>query len=222
MKIEHRCLQQRVAKTRLESRSEGETGKIQGYAAVFFNASDPENTQYAMWDDYFERIMPGAFDSALKDDDVRCLYNHDPNQVLGRSLSNTLQLSVDDTGLFYTCDCPDTVVGRDVATLLNRNDVSGSSFSFEVIEAEYREEEGGIWYREVTKVKLYDVGPVTFPAYAGTSSEVAQRSLQRHKKERRCNALGNDEQQRQQRERALSLLSVRHRRNVAARHRRRK
>ncbi|WP_296451257.1 HK97 family phage prohead protease [Rubinisphaera sp.] len=181
MKLEHRVLEQRMANTRLEKR--GENGsRIEGYAAVYFNEADPENTQYRLWDDYYERIMPGAFDEAIRNDDVRCLFNHDPNQVLGRNKSETLKLSVDGRGLFYSCDCPETTIGKDVATSISRGDISGSSFGFIVHEAEYREIDG-IWYRELIRVGLFDVSPVTFPAYTGTTTDIAQRSLTARKSE---------------------------------------
>ena len=175
MNIEHRILEQNLAETRMEKRGEGDQ-RIEGYAAVYFDEQNPEATQYRLWDNYFERIMPGAFDDAIRDDDVRCLFNHDPNQVLGRNKATTLDLSVDQRGLFYSCHCPETTIGKDVATSIGRQDVSGSSFGFEVLEAEYREVED-VWYREIIKVRLYDVGPVTFPAYDGTTTDVARRSL---------------------------------------------
>lgn len=179
MKIEHRCLSQNLANTRLEKRDDKDA-RIEGHAAIYFDPADPQGTQYRLWEDYYERIMPGAFDDAIRNDDVRCLFNHDVNQVLGRSKSGTLTLSVDSRGLRYACDCPDTSVGRDVATMIERGDVSGSSFGFLPVETQYREEDG-VWYRELLKVQLFDVSPVTFPAYHGTTTEIARRSLDQHR-----------------------------------------
>jgi HK97 family phage prohead protease len=144
----------------------GET--IVGYAAVFYNPAEP-GTAFRIWDDVEERIMPGAFDKAVREDDVRGLFNHCPDFVLGRSKSGTLRLSVDARGLRYEIDPPDTQAGRDVLTMLRRGDVSGSSFAFNPRSRTFREV-GGLHVVEVNDVALYDVGPVTYPAYPATES----------------------------------------------------
>lgn len=179
-KIEHRTLSQNLANTRLEKRDD-KPARIEGYAALYYDESDPQGTQYRLSEDYYERLMPGVFDDAIRNNDVRCLFNHDPSHVLGRSKSGTLTLSVDSRGLLYSCSCPDTTIGRDVGTMIERGDVSGSSFGFEAVDVQYREQDG-IWYREILKVRLYDVSPVTFPAYEGTTTEIARRSLDQHRK----------------------------------------
>jgi HK97 family phage prohead protease len=71
-----------------------------------------------------EMIMPGAFKDAIKNSDVRALFNHDPNLLLGRTESGTLRIKEDKAGLRYDVDLPDTVTGRDVQTLIKRGDVS--------------------------------------------------------------------------------------------------
>jgi HK97 family phage prohead protease len=123
-----------------------------------------------MFDDLHERILPGTFDRAIRDShDVRALANHDKNQLLGRTSSGTCRLSVDEIGLRYEIDLPDTQAGRDVGTSIQRGDLDGSSFSFVPTRVSWVEE-GRLMIRQVEDVDLYDVGPVTFPAYAGTSS----------------------------------------------------
>jgi len=142
---------------------------ITGYAAVFYRADEP-GSEFALGADIVERIMPGAFD-AIAADDVRALFNHDSNHVLGRSTSGTLKLTVDDKGLRYDIDLPDTQLARDLRTSIERGDISGSSFAFTIPEGgqEYREE-GDHVVREVRAVTLYDVGPVTYPAYEASTS----------------------------------------------------
>lgn len=154
---------------RLESRAEGQPKVIAGYGAVFYNAADPGGTEYEIGKYYRERIMPGAFDRAIREDDVRSLFNHDTNFVLGRKSAGTLRLSVDAKGLRYEVDPPDTQAGRDVATVIERGDVSGSSFMFvpRVVRWVQAEE---IDIREIVEVELWEVGPVVFPAYAGATS----------------------------------------------------
>lgn len=152
-------------------RQDNQNPTISGYAAVFYR-SDVPGTEFRLADDYVERIQPGAFDNALKNaDDARALFNHDSNQVLGRVSSGTLRLNVDEVGLRYEIDLPDTQLGRDVATIIERGDVSGSSFAFTVRDKGSqvtREAENMV--RNITDVSLFDVGPVTYPAYQATST----------------------------------------------------
>ena len=75
---------------RVEHRQDGEPGKIEGHAAVFNTLSVP------IWHGMRERIKQGAFRKAVKRDDVRALWNHNPDYVLGRTKSKTLTLRVDD------------------------------------------------------------------------------------------------------------------------------
>lgn len=150
---------------------ENEKVEISGLAAVYYDASNPD-TEYELWTGMRERIMPGAFDRAIKENqDVRGLFNHDSNQVLARTASGTMQLKTSNRGLDYTINPPDTQVGRDVVTLLERGDIDGSSFAFKVVSETWRSE-GDLEIREINDVELYDVGPVTYPAYAASTSGV--------------------------------------------------
>lgn len=145
---------------------EGKGRQIAGYASVFYDGT-PE-TEFRIFDDFVERIMPGAFDKTLKDgDDVRALFNHNPSMILGRTSSDTLALSIDKRGLRFSVDLGDTTVARDVLAHVERGDVTGSSFGFEITDQEFRMEDK-VEIREITGVRLFDVGPVTFPAYDAT------------------------------------------------------
>lgn len=173
----------------IEQRENG-SPLIVGHAAVFYRSSEP-GTQYKIWDDYVERVSPTAFDRAIREkDDARALFNHDSSLVLGRVSAGTLRLSVDKRGLRYEIDPPDTQVGRDVVTSIKRGDVDGSSFAFTVKEVRMVDEDG-VTLRILEDVELFDVGPVTYPAYAATSSTVrslisedtrAWRDLAEHRK----------------------------------------
>lgn len=154
----------------IETRADGKP-VIVGYGAVFHRADDP-GTQYELWRDTIERVSPKAFDQAMKrKDDTRALFNHDMNHVLGRTTAGTMRLSVDATGLRYEIDPPDTETGRSVVESIKRGDVSGSSFSFSV-DKESWEARDGKQIRTIESVTLFDVGPVTFPAYASASTSV--------------------------------------------------
>ena len=142
---------------------------LEGYAAVF--STDTQIGPKA-WG-FLERIEPGAFKDTIKDDDIRALFNHDSNQVLGRNGdAGTLELREDKTGLKVQITPPDTAVGRDVVTLVQRGDVSGMSISFQTLREEWAEgdeDTGELPRRTLLEAKLFDVGPVTFPAYPTTS-----------------------------------------------------
>lgn len=165
--------------------------QISGYAARYFDPAD-KTTQYQLWDDTFERIQPGAFKSCMdRPDDVRCLFNHDPNMILGRTTAGTCTLTADKKGLYFVADLPDSPAGQTVAEAIRRKDITGCSFSFDVLTCTWTEDASGgqrsVWYRDITDVRLYDVGPVTFPAYEATDVDCcsARSSLDRFKQERK-------------------------------------
>lgn len=157
---------------------------IEGYAAVFYKEGDA-GTQYQLWDSCYERIMPGAFDRALQEvHDVRGLFNHNRDHLLGRVSSGTLRLSVDSVGLKYELDAPDTTIGRDTLTSIERGDLSGSSFAFIPIPTRsVWVKEGDTEIRLIEDLDLYDVGPVTFPAYQSTTTSVRSASREEVMKE---------------------------------------
>lgn len=168
-KPERRAIGREIANVRTIHRADDDPPHaIEGYAAVFYDGK-PE-TEFRIFDDMVERIMPGAFDEVLASKpDVRGLFNHDPNQVLGRTSADTMSLSVDKKGLSYRIELGDTNIAQDVGKHVQRGDIDGSSFSFQVQSQEFRTEDG-VDIREITKVEpLFDVGPVTFPAYEGTA-----------------------------------------------------
>lgn len=142
-------------------------GTIVGYAAVFGKFS--EDLGY-----FREKIAPGAF-SGCMGQDVRALKNHDPSFLLGRSTSKTLRMVEDEFGLKVEIDLPDTQVGRDVAVEVGRGDMDGQSFSF-TTDIDQWDYSGDVPIRTLIKVRtLFDVGPVTYPAYTDTSA--AMRSM---------------------------------------------
>jgi HK97 family phage prohead protease len=152
---------------------DGKPALIEGYGAVFYRAGDP-GTEYRLLPNLVERIRPTAFDRALREDDVRALKNHDPNLLLGRTSAGTLKLRVDEIGLGYEIDTPDTTVGRDTAAEVGRRDLQGSSFSFlteNEDDVEYARE-SDIFIVWINNIRMFDVGPVTFPAYEGTTTGV--------------------------------------------------
>jgi HK97 family phage prohead protease len=160
----------------VETREDG--GKVlSGYAAVFYRADDP-GTEFRLWSDMVERIMPGAFDSAISaGDDVRGMWEH--SVLLGRTGAGTVRLSVDEVGLRYEIDLPDTTTGRDVATLASRGDIPGSSFAFtvgamskrgRVVWVQESRDGAVVDVREIHDLELHDVSPVSYAAYEATGT----------------------------------------------------
>ena len=175
MEMERRDYPQEVVKFSLEKRQADGEGpakkpdRIVGHAAVFNSLSEDLGGLR-------EIILPGAFTKTLKDkDDVRALVDHDPSKILGRTTAGTLELREDKKGLAVDIDTPDTTVGRDIVESIGRKDVSKMSFGFRTIEDRWITKDGED-VRELVAAKLYDVSPVTFPAYAGTDTTIAKRS----------------------------------------------
>jgi uncharacterized protein len=144
--------------------------RLAGYAALFDTLSQDLGG-------FRERIQRGAFAESTDDGDVRALFNHDPNLILGRTRSGTLRLAEDDRGLKIEIDPPDTQLSRDLLVSIGRGDVSQMSFGFVVNPSGQVWEKGADGYalRTLTSVRLVDVACVTFPAY--TDTRVAVRSL---------------------------------------------
>ncbi len=153
---------------RIETRADGKR-RIVGHAAVFNQLSEDLGG-------FREQIAPGAFAEAIKTDDVRALYNHNPDHIIGRNMAGTLTLAEDALGLAIEIDPPDTQVARDLLVSLERGDVNQMSFGFSVWEGGQNwSMDGESKIRTLTRVHLYDVSPVTFPAYPQT--DVAVREL---------------------------------------------
>ncbi len=144
---------------------------ITGYAAVYYDGTP--GTEYVVGT-MRERISPGAFDRAIAEQsDVVGLYNHSMDNLLGRSSAGTLAITTDDHGLRYsiTIDPTDPDHQR-ILPKLKRGDVRGSSFAFmphDGGDTMSRNADGQI-IREISSVELFDVGPVTSPAYEGTQA----------------------------------------------------
>lgn len=167
----------------IEQRADGQPSRrVVGYAAVF----DKWSRNFGGW--FKEKIDKNAFDEVL-DQDTVALFNHNQDYVLARN-GKTLTLSVDETGLKYEFDAPNTTAGNDLLESISRGDITGSSFQFTVKESSWRTSDTTDVEEERTIVKvdqLIDVAPVTFPAYPDTT--VAKRVFDAHKetieKERR-------------------------------------
>jgi len=149
--------------------------KISGYAAVF-------NSPTTIGDYFTEKIAPGAFTNAIKESDVRLLLNHDANHLLARTQSGTLRLYEDRRGLLFYGDLLDSDPLSDaVERRIERGDLSGCSFSFTCKKDRWKfaSKPGDLDERTIIEIStLFDVGPVTYPAYGDTSVTVLREDRQ--------------------------------------------
>ncbi len=155
--------------TNITTRSKkNESIKITGYAAVF-------NSRTSIGDFFDELIKPGAFKKSLSDknSDIRALFNHDWNKVLGRTKAGTLSLSEDDKGLRFELQLPNTTYARDLAESMERGDIDQCSFGFIVTgeEWDYNQEPA---LRTITDVELYEISIVSIPAYEETEASLVR------------------------------------------------
>ena len=153
------------------ARSEGENmpKEIGGIAAVINSVTDLG---------YFEEVIErGAFDNALnKEYDIRCLFNHEAELILGRTKANTCNVFVNSDGNLEYTWVPDyeNPTHMSVVRSIMRGDITQSSFAFTIKEQKWSESTkyGSMGKRTITIIEdLYDVSPVTYPAYADTEAD---------------------------------------------------
>lgn len=152
-----------LAKAEVRAKASG-SKVITGYAAMFNSLSSDLGG-------FVEVIRPGAFTQSLADNaDVRCLFNHDEDNILGRSASGTLRLSEDEVGLRFECELGNQSYATDLYESIQRGDVDQCSFGFYCLEDNWvpTNDAPGV-LREVMRAEVFDVSPVTFPAYKATS-----------------------------------------------------
>lgn len=153
--------ERRTISTDLQIRADSDNGAVIGGHSPVWNRFSQNLGGFV------EQVAPGATAKTIAEADIRGLLNHDPSLLLGRNRSGTMRLTEDTIGLDFEIDVPDTTVGRDLVVSARRGDITGSSFSFRVVG------DGQTWgftpddfpLRTLTEIKLYDTGPVTFPAY---------------------------------------------------------
>ena len=175
---------------------------IIGYASKFDTWSEP------IYGWFVEKIARGAFEKTDMSD-VIMVFNHDISGVLARTTSGTLKLSVDEVGLRFEFDAPETTLGSDMLELVRRGDISKCSFKF-VVESDewvYADDKNKMELDERTVksiAKLYDVSLVTYPAYKDTEASVRE-----HLKQRKREALAPAKVDTSSRDREVAVLSLR-------------
>ena len=160
-------MKKEIRKLDLQFRAEDtEDGKmeIKGYAAVF---NSPETYSYT------EVISDKAFDNADMSD-VVLRYNHnDSFMVLARTRNHSLELNVDEKGLFIDAKLQDDITDhRNIFNAIKSGLIDKQSFAFVVDEDEYDYDTDT---RTITKIgKVFDVSVVDQPFYNATDVSVAR------------------------------------------------
>lgn len=151
---------------------------VEGYALVFGKQSRDLGG-------FTEVIEPTALEGILEKSDILCLLNHNEDRgILARSKYGTgsLELSIDDTGLKYRFEAPNTALGDELLEGLKRGDISTSSFAFTIDKDTWTKKDDGSYLRTINQFKeLFDVSPVYRPAYEDTSVTISQRCLDKLK-----------------------------------------
>lgn len=160
--LEHRDFQ--VTELRIDKTDKP---TISGHAALFNVKSSPIMGLFR------EIILPGAFANSIKTGDVRALWQHSTHYVLGRTKNGTLELNEDKVGLHFRIRPPDTIFASDVLESIGRGDVDQMSFGFRTVTDQWRMDDGQD-VRELHEVELFEISPVTFPAYEQTHVSVRE------------------------------------------------
>ncbi len=170
-------IERRETRGTVELRAAGPKGKKAGGYAIKFGMRSQNLGGFV------ERVDPGLVDETIdRGLDVLARYQHDSNMLLGRTASQTLRLTKDGTGLDYDTDLPDTSYARDLAVLLERGDVTGSSFAFRLAADggdSWGETESGFPERTLLRGIIIDVAPVVTPAYLDATSGLRSLAEQR-------------------------------------------
>jgi uncharacterized protein len=157
--------------------AEGKPPELVGHASVF----NQETVISGWFDEWREEVAPGAFKKTIKEGDIRSCFNHDVNIVLGRNKAGTLDLSEDDIGLLAVIRPPDNEWGRPVIDAVKRGDVTGMSVMFSPVKEEWwfpGKDSQELPKRTLKEAKLYELGPVTFPAFEQTDISARAKAIQ--------------------------------------------
>lgn len=158
-------MERSVIRTEVRSAGEGDEQRVVGLGVVYDRWEE-------LWPGYRERILPGAVEFASE---VKSYFNHDPNMVLSTTESNPpLIVRETERGIEFESPIPPTSYGRDLAVNLERRNVKGASFTFVVPRGGDKrwEDEQGVFHREINRLIMYEVGPVTDPAFVSTTASV--------------------------------------------------
>lgn len=146
---------------------------IEGYFALYESETE-------LWEGSYEIISKGAFDNTLNND-IRALWNHSTQYVLGRNTNNSLELKTDDKGLFGIIRLPKTQYAQDLYELVKKSYIDQCSFGFNILAEDLEELANGGYRWRINEIDLHEVSVVTFPAYENTSVQARSKEVEKIK-----------------------------------------
>lgn len=158
---------------RPQIRSQGSTRFLEGHASVF-------GVRTQLYSDLEEQVAPGCFTETIQRDDIRALFNHDPNMILGRNVAKTLEMHEDSVGLAFRVSLGNQTYANNLAESIDRGDIDQCSFGFQTEDDSFDRSVSAdgskTVVRTLRKCTLFDVGPVTYAQYP--QAKVTARSQQ--------------------------------------------
>lgn len=165
-------------RTDFQTRQENDAKYIEGYFIRF-------NEETELWPGVFEEVSPEAVVNSLKNNDIRCLFNHDTNIVLGRTGNGTLKLKADEKGVYGRVKInQNDKQAMDILARIERGDINACSFGFNIIKEDIENREDGTVKFVLREIDLKEVSPVTFPAYPTTSISARKKDYEQYKQKR--------------------------------------
>jgi uncharacterized protein len=144
---------------------------VEGYFALYESETE-------LFEGSYEIISKGAFDSTLNKNDIRALWNHNTQYVLGRNKNGSLQLRADDKGLFGIIKLPNTQYANDLYELVQRGDIDQASFGFNILNEDLEELANGGYRWRINEIDLHEISVVTFPAYENTTVQAREKQVE--------------------------------------------
>ena len=167
-------MNKRDFKTKFAITREKETPEemiIEGYFALYENETE-------LFEGSYEILSKGAFENTLNND-IRALWNHNTQYVLGRNTNGSLELRTDDKGLFGVIKLPNTQYAQDLYQLVQRGDIDQASFGFNILDEDLEELASGGYRWRINKIDLHEISVVTFPAYENTSVQARSKEVEK-------------------------------------------
>lgn len=143
--------------------SEGESRRIIRGSAVVYNQLSEELGGFR------EQFLPGSLSKTIRESNIKSVWNHNDQYVLGSLKTGTLRLVDTEESLDFEADLPDTSWADDLAVSINRGDIDQMSFRFRTIKDNWRREARGEIVRDIHEAQLVEISPVAFPAYPQTA-----------------------------------------------------
>jgi uncharacterized protein len=171
MKKREKCIRDFRTQFNITRAEETEDERIiEGYFALYESETE-------LFDGIYEIITKGAFDNTLNND-IRALWNHNTQYVLGRSKNGSLQLKADEKGLFGTIRLPNTGYAEDLHELVKRGDIDQCSFGFNILAEDLEELADGGYRWRINEIDLHEISVVTFPAYENTTVQARAKQVE--------------------------------------------